>query len=165
MSLISANDVEFLGPIENWIRGEKEILVQIEFSRAGGNRSFEFFSSLADLIKRLRNLRPSTRITAYQQPQLSIRGAVDDEFIAECLRRIPDGSEFLVVELVPRSVDDFSWFHHEAGTSHLELTDALGSSRGKQVAVGEYPHLSADRQTSITAYVPDTSGKVRSGLY
>jgi hypothetical protein len=140
-------------------------LVLIRYSRAAGSKSFEFFTSFAVLEERLRQLPPETNVIAFRKPQLPLRGIVDDEFIGSCLNSISNGKEFVVVETVPRTAGRASWFHDEAGESHGELREALEDSRGRHVAVGEYPKWLDDGQDVISGYIPDSDGIVRSGAY
>jgi hypothetical protein len=139
--------------------------VLIRYSRAAGNKSFEFFTSFALAEERLRQLAPETNIIVFRKPQLTIRGIVDDEFIGSGLKGIADGTEFLVVETVRTTAGRASWFHDEAGESHNELREALKDSRGRQVAVGEYPKWLKDGPDVISGYIPDRDGIVRSGAY
>jgi len=161
----SITDPEFLGTLQTWLRSQPEVLVLIRYSHAAGNREFEFFSSFQELSDRMRQLPHLACVTAFRQPQLPLRGIVDDEFIAKCLSRIPDGSEYLVVETVRRVYGRKSWFHHDAGVSHAELRDDLAESRGVQVAAGLYPAWLEDTDGVISAVVPDENGVARSGVY
>ena len=165
MSDISASSKEFLGTLEHQLQSEPEILVLIRFSRAAGKKSFEFFSSIAALSERLRQLPASTAVTAFTKPQLPLRGVVDDAFIASCLSGIPEGSEFLVVETAPRTAGGRSWFHHSEGESHAELRGALEDSRGNPVAAGVYPVWWEQSPNTISAIVPDERGEVVHGIY
>jgi hypothetical protein len=108
MGYTSAIDTKFLGTLESWLRDLPEILVLIRYSHAAGNQDFEFFSSFGTLSNRIRQLPPRTSIVAFRQPQLPWRGLVDECFIADCLSRIPDGSEFLVVETTRRAYGERS---------------------------------------------------------
>lgn len=130
MRLTSTTDKGFLETLEGWLDSQSETMVLIRYSHAAGNKSFEFFTSFAALSERLHQLRPKTCITAFRRPQLPLRGVVDDGFIDVCLRNIPDGSEFVVVETVPRTTGQYSWFHDEAGETHKELRESLEASRG-----------------------------------
>jgi hypothetical protein len=165
MHLRAANEPDFLQAIAERLSQNDEIFVLIEYSRAAGNKSFEFMRSMTALTERLGQLTPATRITVFMRPQLPLRGCVDNQFIEYCLQQIRDGSEFLVVETEPRNVGDVSWLHHEAGISHQELKDALEDSRGRAVAAGGYPQAVSDGISTITAYVPDSSGNVQMGVY
>jgi len=116
-------------------------------------------------MDRVQTLPPDTCIIAFRQPQLPIRGVVDDGFIARCISSIPDGAEFLVVELIRRAHGQASWFHRGEDTSHTELLDILESSRGVPVAAGLYPTWFEDAEDVISAVVPDEHGVVTTGVY
>jgi hypothetical protein len=139
--------------------------VLIRYSKAAGNKDFEFFTSFGALSSRISQLPPSTSIIAFKQPQLPLRGIVDEDFIATCLSCVPDGSEFLVLETAPRTYGKTSWFHWEAGQTHRELREALEESRGTPAAVGAYPPWLGDTDNVVSAIVPDENGLVRLGVY
>jgi hypothetical protein len=101
-TLPSTTDKKFLKTIEDWLRGQSEIMILVRYSREAGNKSFEFFTSFAALRERLARLKAETSVTALREPQLPFRGRVDDEFISKCLGLIPTASEFLVLEIDPR---------------------------------------------------------------
>src|SRR5215813_282674 len=162
---VSSTDRTFLETLRSWLEMTHEILLLIRYSRAAGNKSFEFFSSFETLVETLHKLPSQTSIIAFRLQQLPIRGIVDDEFIRKCLDYIPDGSEFLVVETVERSAGRAKWFHHSAGESHAELQDALERSRGKAVAAGEYPPWLQEAPDVISAIVPSRYGIVEPGIY
>ena len=165
MSLTSVTDKEFLKTLEHWLVGPSELLVQICYSRAAGSKGFEFFMSFAALSERLSQLPPETCVVVFRQPQLPLRGVVDDAFIRKCLSSIRDGSEFLVVETELRTAGRYSWFHDAAGETHDELRESLEHSRGTPVAVGEYPQWLEDSPDVISAYVPHGDGTVKRGAY
>ncbi|HEY6971169.1 MAG TPA: hypothetical protein VJA94_18310 [Candidatus Angelobacter sp.] len=165
MDNTSSTDNHFLAMVEQWLQSQPEILVLICYSHAAGTKSFEFFHSFETLSRRLSQLPPRARVTAFRRRQLPLRGTVDDEFIGKCLNHIQDGVEFLMVETVPRTAGGTSWFHMAAGESHGELTEALDQSRGQSVAVGSYPPWLADNADVISAIVPDEHGNVKPGIY
>lgn len=165
MHLLAVNDTDFLRPTADSLRKAGEVLLLIEYSRSAGSKSFEFIRSVTELTERLAQLPVGTRVTAFINTQLPLRGNVDDQFIDDCLRQIRDGSEFLVVETAPRSVASVTWFHHEAGTSREELRNALEDLRGQTVAAGGYPKAHAENNSAITAYVPDSTGRIQIGAY
>lgn len=165
MSLTSAFDDEFLKTLENWLASHPEVLILIRYSCAAGNKDFEFYSSFAPLLERMRQLPAKTCITVFRNPQLQLRGVVDDEFISKCLSSVPDASEYAVVETVPTKSGRFPFFDFSAGESHDELREDLERRRGKPVAVGEYPPWLEDSSDVISAYVPAEDGEVRRGIY
>ena len=52
-TLPSTTDKKFLKSLEDWLRGQSEIMILVRYSRTAGNKSFEFFTSFAALRKRL----------------------------------------------------------------------------------------------------------------
>jgi len=165
MSYASSTDERFLATLDEWFRSRREILLLVRYSHAAGSKDFEFFSSFEPLTERLRSLPPRTCIIAFRQPQLPIRGIIDDSFITTCLSSIPDGSEFLVVDTIRRTVGRASWFHQGAGGTHAELRKELEGLRGHTVAAGLYPPWLEDTDDVISAVVPDEHGVVTTGVY
>jgi hypothetical protein len=163
--LISTADEQFLRTVEDWFQSEPEVLTLVRYSRAAGSKSFEFFRAFDLFRERLRGLPPESSVIVFRKPQLPMRGMVDDRFIRECLSTIQAGVEFLVVETATRTAGGTSWFHHEAGETADELRDALQESRGKHVAVGEYPPWLEDSSDVISAFVPRHDGTVNAGIY
>ena len=144
-TLPSTTDKQFLKVLGDWLDSQSEIMILVRYSRAGGNKSFEFFTSFAALSKRLAQLKAETSVTAFRERQLPLRGYVDEEFIPKCLSAIPARSEFLVVETDPRMATQQWLFHHEAGESTDELRQVLEGLRGRLVAVGGIPAVATRR--------------------
>jgi hypothetical protein len=165
MDYVSSLDENFLKSLQRWLSERGEVLVLIRYSRSAGSKSFEFFDSYHPLLERLRRLPEQTSIIAFRKPQLPLRGVVDDQFVADCLSRITDGSEFLVVEMAPRTAGKESWTHHAAGISNAELRNALEDARGRSVAVGAYPPWEEKSPDVLCAIVPDECGVVKTGAY
>ena len=158
-------DPKFLSTVESWFQTQREILVLIRYSHVAGSRAFEFFSSFASFSERLKHLPYLACVTAFKQPQLPIRGVVDEKFVTRCLKNIPDGTEYLITELVPRTYGSNSWYHYASGESHLELQDDLEESLGVSVAAGTFPPLVEGDQDVISAVVPDEHGLAGTGIY
>ncbi len=165
MSYSSTDAPWFADALQSWFLTQREILLLIRYSHAAGSKDFELFTTLQATANRIHGLPPRTCVTAFKQPQLPIRGIVDDDFIAMCLARIPDGVEYLLVELTQRDYGRESWFHHGSGESHAELLEELEDSRGVAVALGPYPPWLADTDEVISAVVPDERGFVSCGVY
>jgi hypothetical protein len=165
MSYASSTDKRFLATLDEWTRSQREILVLIRYSHAAGSKDFEFFSSVETLMEKLSSLPPRTSLIAFRQPQLPFRGVVDDGFITACLSGIPDGSEYVVVDIILRTAGRASWFHHHAGETHVELREELESLRGHTVAAGLYPPWLESTDDVISAVVPDEHGVVAPGVY
>lgn len=165
MSYNATTSPLFLAPLEQWLKSQGEILVLIRYAYAGGSKSFEFFSSFEALSERLKSLPAQTSVIVFRQPQLLLRGTVDDAFIEACLDYLPDGSEYLVTELTPRVYGRVSWLHYGDGESHSELREELEDLRGISVAAGLYPPWLVDTDDVISALVPDEHGVVKPGAY
>jgi hypothetical protein len=165
VNCVSSTDEGFLNTLKLWLHDQSEILIMIRYSRAGGDKDFEFFTSFAMLSEWLLHLPPSTSVTAYGRPQLRLRGVVDDDFINKCLAAVPDGKEFLLVETVRQTAGRYSWFHNAMGETHDELRASLDNSRGKPVAVGLFPPWPDESADVVMAFVPDENGVVQPGVY
>ena len=159
------SDPGFLSELGAWFNARPEILVLIRYPYAAGSTDFEFFTSLQQLVDRIRGLEPRTSIIAFRQPLLPLRGIVDDDFIAKCMTAIPETAEYLVVETVRRTYGKRSWFFHGEGVSHTQLREELEECRGAPVAVGVCPEWIHDSDDVISAIVPDEDGVVRSAVY
>jgi hypothetical protein len=162
---ISTADKEFLRTLELWLQEQSDLLVLIRYSAAAGSRDYELFSSFPKLCERLGALTPRTSVIVFRKPQLNLRGVVDENFIELCLRSIPEGAEYLMVETVKRIYGKASWFHDSFGMSHAELREDLEDSTGVPVAVGLYPDWLEVSDDLISAIVPDENGDVVPGIY
>ncbi|HLJ87326.1 MAG TPA: hypothetical protein VKZ53_10925 [Candidatus Angelobacter sp.] len=161
MMILSSLDERFFGTLKEWLAVQPEILVLIRYPRAAGSRSFEFFNSFEKLSARIREQSSGTSVIAFRKKQLPFRGLVDHEFIQQCLSKIPESAEFLVVETTPTVVGSASWFGDTSGESHAELREALEERLGESVAVGDYPPFwLEDGPDLISAIVPNEEGLV-----
>jgi hypothetical protein len=165
MGYSSITDEKFLSTLKSWFQSQSEISMLVRYSHAGGSREFTFHTSFEDLTNRLGKLPPRASVIVFRQPQLPLRGVVDDAFIAKCLSSIPDGVEYLVVDTVQRVAGKGSWFHFGDGESHGDLREELENLRNDAVAAGLYPPWFEDTAEVISAAVPDADGVVRSGVY
>jgi len=109
-------------------------------------------------------LKAETSVTAFREPQLPLRGDVDDEFIGKCLSFVSAGSEFLVLENDPRMATQ-QWLYNQAGESPDDLRQVLEALRGRLVAVGAYRQWRKNSPDVISAYVPEQDGSVKAGVY
>jgi hypothetical protein len=165
MSCAPTTDPNFLGTLEDWFRNQSEVLIEIRYRCGAGSQDFELLPSFQALFQRIRELPLGACVTAFRKPQLPLRGVVDDNFVAKCLKHIPDGSEYLVAETVRRVYGRYSFYHCGSGESHAELRDDLEECRGAPVAAGLFPPVLERSSDVITAVVPDADGVVRAGPY
>ena len=156
---------EFLSIVEPWFGVKPEVVLLVRYAYAAGNRDIELIPTLDAFRARMASLAPRTSVTAFRDHTLPLRGTVDDAFIARCLGAIPDGVEYIIVETKPKVAGRYSWIHQETGTSHKELLVSLEDERGESVLAGEYPPWLVDSDGIVTAYVPDSDGVVRPGVY
>src|SRR4051794_40862133 len=116
----SAADPVFLDTVTRWIAEQGEVLVLIRYSHKAGSKDFEFFTSADALRTRLGQLSPRDCVSAFGQPQLPLRGQVDEDFVQRAVALIHNGTEFLVVGLELVRYGMMSWFPYSAGKTHEE---------------------------------------------
>jgi hypothetical protein len=161
----SALDPSFASTLEKWLREQSELLIMFRYPNAGGAKDFEIHSSLSTIIARLSEVPAQTSVIAFRKPQLPIRGLSTAELVQAALARIPDGTEFLIVETVLTTYGKGSWYHNASGESHAELREELESSAGRPVMVGEYPPWLEDGVDVVSGFVPNQDGLIRPGAY
>src|SRR5687768_11921854 len=125
MSYLSTEDSTFRLRVEGWLERRGEVAALIRYSRAAGSKSFEFFYAREAFSDRLRQLPGSTCVTVFREPQLPLRGRVDEEFLRAALAHIPDGVEYLIAGLEEVSDGKYSWLHFLSGENHAELSEHL----------------------------------------
>jgi hypothetical protein len=169
MTHVKTTDPEFLAQIESWINQYGEVLVLLRYPYAAGSRDFVFFHRMEDFHSALQKLGSRTWVIAYGEPQLPLRGQVDDVLIQRALGQIPDGREYLIVCL-EKTVEDYPpryrrEYEETAGETHEELRESLNELRGRRVGVGLFPPWADESERTIEAFVPDEDGEVRSAAY
>jgi hypothetical protein len=151
--------------VDGWLRQLTEVLVLFRYPYAAGQTEFRLFASLQDVREAIAQQPSRTNVMVFGHPALPIRGVVNDEFIDQCVGIIPDGKEYLFLELEATVAGRRSWFHHDSGTSHASLREDLEQSRGRRVAAGHFPPWLVDTELLASAIVPDQDGIVRRGVY
>ena len=161
----STDDVLFRSTVQQWLAASGEISTLIRFHAAAGSRDFEFYRSWFEFTERLDRLRPRTSVIVFRYTQLPLRGRVDDVFTRLVLAGIPDGAEYMIAGLERATASAVSWYRFSSGDNHHDLLEDLKNYEGHNVAVGLYPPWQRDTDSVISAYVPDTDGCIRSGVY
>jgi hypothetical protein len=161
---IPTTNKEVLSKLECWFRKRPEILVRTRV-RCSGREEFEFFSSFKAFEDTLRESLPGTWFTVFEQPQLPLRGIVDNKFIARCLDIIPDGAEYLMMETVRTAAGKMSWFRNHSDDTHVMFRSDIEGSLGVSVAVGLYPPCLEERDDVIHVFTPNADGIVKAGPY
>jgi hypothetical protein len=165
MTHLASTDPIFLCTLESWCAGQSEVLALIRFRRGGGSREYRLFSSYSALLEMIHGAPAGACITVFRNPNLPLRGVVDEEFIKKCLAGMPDGAEYVMFETVQTVAGKGSWYHYGSGQSHAELKDDLEQSLGLPVVLGYHPSMSADPTEAVDGVVPDADGAVRAGPY
>jgi hypothetical protein len=129
---------EFLETVRKWLASSGEVFVFLRYLRAAGNKGFAFCRSFVEFEELVKVAPKGTGIEVFRDRQLPYRGVVSDDFIADVLLALPDGTEFLIVssEMIPGSILAREF---DSGESHVELREALQDLVGCEVAVGLYP--------------------------
>ncbi|HEX7859682.1 MAG TPA: hypothetical protein VF773_05105 [Verrucomicrobiae bacterium] len=161
----STADPQFIGTLRKWFESEPEISFFYRFRNAAGSKEFEFFTSLDAVVRRLKQLPDGTSVTAFRERQLPFRGVVDDFFITEALRTIPEREDYMLAELPSPSASESDWMRFRAGETHSDLLEDLDDLRGTRVALGLYPPWLEESANVMHGYVPDKDGVVRPGAY
>ncbi len=162
----STANTEFRRRIADAIARNGEVLALFRFHAAAGSRSLEMFVSLEDFDERLSELPPRTSVIMFGEPQLPLRGMVDEQFVSAALRSFPDESDWLLVCRGKTTAGSQSWFHHCFGDSHEELEEELRERCwGEEAAIGREPDWREDSDTVFSAVIPDDDGTVRVGTY
>ena len=170
MGCVKTTDPHFLSRVESCIDKRGEVLALFKYAYAAGSRDFTFFNDIQEFRSEVERLPPNTWVIVYGEPQLPLRGRVDDALITAALGQIPGGSEYLVVCL-EKTVEQYSpnyrrEYHEEtAGETHEELKEALEGFRGRPVGVGLFPPWPDESEDTIEGFVPDEEGEVRPGAY
>lgn len=127
----------YLATVRQWIAASGEVLVVMRYLRAAGSRDFALVSS-AEQFDRLVDVCPvGTDIIVFRDPQLPLRGVVDETFLKQVESSFPHNPECLVVEVKPKTPNDprcSGQIDHLAGLKH-----DLEETRGEIVAIGECP--------------------------
>ena len=161
---ISTASKGFVNTVISWFNEQPELLADICNSGCGGTTDYLFFKSYEAFSAHLNTLQPHTRVILYRFPQLPLRGKVSQELVSTALASIPEGSEFLVVELELTVAGKGQRYAYDGGETHEELTEVLKGRLGRTVAVGLHPR-SQNGDSVLVAYVPTTDGEVVPGAY
>src|SRR4051812_2272449 len=87
----------FLDRVAAWIQASGEVLVVIRYLRAAGAKDFALSHSRVDFEALVAAMPVGADIEVFRDPQLPMRGTVDEAFIASALEAISDGEESLVM--------------------------------------------------------------------
>ena len=165
MAYVATTDPTFLHTLESLLAGQSEVLALVRFRCGGGSREYRLFSSYSALLEMMHQAPAGACITVFRNPNLPLRGVVDEEFIKRCLAAMPDGAEYVMFETIQTVAGKVSWYHNGSGQSNAELKDDLEQSRDLPVVVGYHPSMSGGSDESVDGVVPDAYGTVKAGPY
>ena len=128
----------FLDRVDGWIHQSGEVLIILRYLRAAGAKDFALCHTRADFEMLIESLPTGTDIEVFRDPQLPVRGIVDEAFITSALGAIPGGQEYLLITTGTRPGSKISRFG-DIGCSHDELRESLDELKGTAVALGVCP--------------------------
>ena len=146
----------FLERVFEWIENARVhgdgVLVVLRYLRAAGAKDFALCFSERDFRALVEAAPRGCDIVVFRDPQLPIRGLVNDKLIASALAAIPDGAEYLLIARENTRRGSVISRDYEAGESHGELLESLREFDGVEVALGIWPELYvADHEGMISA--------------
>jgi hypothetical protein len=170
MQLTSVHDQAFLERVRAVIELHGEALILFRYWARAGAKDFMFFNDYDSFCGKLVTMPANTSVIVFGDPQLSLRGYVDEVFVERALEAIPEGTEFLIL-CMEKTAHDFHPHHYSetfddsAGETHAELIEELKEFNGRRVALGTWPPWPEDSSGSFGAYVPGDDGVIRPGPY
>jgi hypothetical protein len=161
--MVSTSDEVFRKTVASWL-AEREVLVLIRYSRAGGSKDFVLIDDPAAIEVVLGRLPPEANVLVFREPHLSLRGVVNASFIEMARRERSKWVEYLALQIGADS-EKRPWSCWSAGESDEDLRDTLQDWLGKLVAVGPYPNWLGSEEGILSAIVPGSDGSLRMGVY
>jgi hypothetical protein len=137
-------DEKDIQTVREWLK-ESELVVQVEHVRSGGAADKRYLvrdlDSFEDLVLTKREPVPgshASRFDVYCGPHFTLRGIVDESFIARTEAEFPDPDKLWIID--PRFVyPERIGLHEGAADSVEEVRSVLSGLIGEYVAVGPYP--------------------------
>ena len=163
MLLRSVKDTGFLNLVRKWLDASGEIFVVVRYSHSAGAKDYLFINSFAHFESLISNLPAMADVIVFRRRQLPIRGVADAVLLERSLLEIPDGEEFMFLNLEPSSLRTL---YATGGESHVELESEFQEFMGKFVVVGRVPQFwEDDNEDMQSALVPCADGSVKRGIY
>ena len=159
----SVEDSEFMHLFREWLKASGEGFVVVRYSHSAGARDYFLIDSFARFEDVISRLPAMADVIAFRQRQLPIRGIAGERLLEQAMAEIPEGGEFLFLNLEPSSLQTL---YASGGESHAELAATLKEFAGKYVAVGRYPRwYEDDNEDMQSGVVPSADGTVKRGVY
>jgi hypothetical protein len=146
-----------------------DVVVLHRFSRAAGRRDWYVVRSRVQFREAIERGRPGDSYSIFLRPELPLRGPIGQSFASRfehLLRQVEvPKTEVIMGEVVnndPLLHDTEGWSPHEIGEARAWLQEHWG----RFAVAGLHPDLFApSREDVLTAYVPESDGRVRPGVY
>ena len=163
MLLRSTKDTGFLNLVSEWLDSSGEVFVVIRYSHSAGAKDYLFVDSFTRFESLIFSLPAMADVIVFRRRQLPIRGVADAVLLERSSLEIPDGEEFLLLNLEPNSLETL---YATGGESRAELESEFQEFMGKFVAVGRVPRFwEDDNEEMQSALVACADGSVKRGIY
>jgi hypothetical protein len=117
-----------------WFAESGDLALEVYKPHSGCGGDFYILSSYSQFQDLIAKARPGSIIFTIKERQFPVRGLVDDDFIAEALRRVADDQVFEIIE--PCEYPNMINFLGDGGRGHVELKTELEKLRGAMVWLG-----------------------------
>ena len=140
----------YLATVDSWIAGTGEVLVIVRYLWGGGAKDYSLVTT-PEMFRSLINACPKgADIIVMRDPQLPLRGIVDNEFIQRAKKSVGNDQEYMFVCMMsgndqdPRCRGGFD-------IGHAMLEDDLSEEMENHVAFGPCPEFIADDNESMVS--------------
>jgi hypothetical protein len=142
---------KFLDTVNGWIGQAGEVLVVVRYLRAGGAKDFTLCRSREEFAALVAHVPLGTDIEVFRDPQLPLRGVVDETFVAAAEAAVTPGQEYVILTEAKKAgtpISSFSAFDIDREF----LKEILRDLAGQRAAFGRCPDfLAADHEGLISA--------------
>lgn len=140
----------FLDTVRAWIAENGEVLVVLRYLHGAGSKDYALIGSSTTFDLLVERCPLGTDIIVFKEPQLPVRGIVDDALASRLRGVLKDDDEYLIIDMTEVRADD------PRRTAHSDLMECLASDleylHGRDVAGGVSPPFwEADSPVMISA--------------
>lgn len=140
----------FLDTVHAWIAENAEVLVVLRYLHGAGSKDYALIGSSTTFDLLVERCPPGTDIIVFKEPQLPVRGIVDDTLASRLQEAMKDDDEYLIIDMREVRTGD------PRRTGHSDSMESLASDleylHGRNVAGGICPPFwEADSPVMISA--------------
>ncbi|MCO7226965.1 hypothetical protein [Pleionea sp. CnH1-48] len=164
----STESKHFKDTVAKWMKEEKELLILFRFANVGGNKSWEFFSSVEQFEYRLAELPSKTSVIVFKKHGLRLRGVADKSFFEQAKSQFANYKYALLICEQIVKIGGYTWYPSMNVDTLEELEEELFEGFyfcGRKVALGSEPNWLVNDENLIAAYIPNEDGVVETGAY